>query len=84
VKLLNCTACHDLVKLQDEWRPCACGLSSARYLRDGRTAEVRGHGRILGLDGDEYSKSLQDPRARMELSVMADSHPRVRRVRPAR
>ena len=80
MKLLNCVRCHDLVKLQGEWRPCACRASKARYLRDGRSAEVSGHGRILGLDGNVYGHSLDDPRVKMELFTMADSHPRIRRV----
>lgn len=81
MKLLNCTSCHDIVKLQGDWRPCACGRASGRYLRDGITAEVAGYGRILALLDNEYKVSVRDHRAAMELSVLPDSHARVRRVR---
>ena len=81
MKLLNCTACHDVALLRGAWRYCACGKSGARYLRDGTSAEVWGHGRILGIDGAEYRKSLDDHRVRFDCFVMPDSHSRVRRVR---
>ena len=81
MKILNCVRCHDLVKVQGEWRSCACGASSARYLEDGRGAEVSGHGRLLGLDGRTYGKSLERTGVTMELFVIADSDPRIRRIR---
>lgn len=81
MKLLNCTLCHDIVKLQGAWRWCVCGQSAARYLRDGRSAEVWGHGRVLGLDSAQYGKSVANHKAEMGLFVMTDGHPRVRRAK---
>lgn len=81
MKLLNCTECHDLKKLQGEWRTCACRKSAARYLRDGRSASVWGHARVVGLDNREYAKMHRGRSFRPSLFLIPESDPRVQRVK---
>lgn len=81
MKLLNCTECHDLKKLQGEWRKCACGRAAARYLKDGRSAQVWGSARILGLDSGEYGRLGSDRTFRPSLFVIEESSPRIQRIK---
>jgi len=81
LKLLNCTSCHDIVKLKDGWRWCACGLAAARLLRDKKFVEVWGEGRVLVLDDVQYGRSISNRKAKVvEASVMTEGS-EVRRVK---
>lgn len=81
MKLLNCTSCHDILRLPDGRATCACGAAAARLLRDGRSAEVEGHGRILEIEDDDYGASVSSRRGEMTVFVLPDSHSRVHRIR---
>jgi hypothetical protein len=52
VKLLFCSRCFDLFKLDFPVRSCSCGLVRGRYLPDGHTAEVNGEGLSLAIDNN--------------------------------
>lgn len=58
MKLLNCVACHDVVKLQKRIRKCACGKSKGKYVDD-LYATYSGPARILGFNNFEYVRTLK-------------------------
>jgi hypothetical protein len=55
MKLLNCIACHDIVRIFREIRMCKCGRSEARYVNE-RMAEFTGPARIIGINSLDYHK----------------------------
>jgi len=77
VKFVNCIKCHDILKLQDDWRFCKCRKAAGRYLKDGKSAEVYGAGRIIGIDNKDYAKSLKDHEFRGEWFMIWDSNPKI-------
>jgi hypothetical protein len=56
MKLLNCTACQDIVRLFPERRSCQCGRSSGQYTNL-RHVTFSGPGRILGLKSLDYHRA---------------------------
>lgn len=42
MKLIICTECWDVFKLEHETRRCKCGKCEGRYLEDGLNAEFKG------------------------------------------
>lgn len=83
MKLLNCTDCHDIIKLQYEWRKCLCGKAAGRYLKDGKSVNIQGSGRIIGIDSREYKRTLQDTKFEGKWFVIPESDSRVFRKRKA-
>jgi hypothetical protein len=72
VKALLCGACGDIQALQVDWRTCACGNTSARWIDPRRgTAEFRAINRrdafLLGLNNQ-----LLLPAMRGELGIWED------------
>ena len=55
MKLLNCLACQDIVRLHQETRTCLCGKSSGRYTSL-RQVEYQGPARIIGLRSLDYHR----------------------------
>ncbi len=82
MKLLNCTECHDLQKLLvSDWRKCPCGKAAARYMDDGKRAQVWGSARIIGIDNRDYKKIHFDPRKRGEVFCIPEDEKKILRVR---
>jgi hypothetical protein len=81
MKLLNCIKCHDIIKLHNDWRFCVCGKAAGRYLKDGRSAQVYGTGRIVGIDNNEYIKSFANHNFRGEWFLIFDSNPKIFRCK---
>lgn len=68
MKLLNCTECHDIVKLNPiagAWRSCRCGKAKGCYMDEIQAVVVR-PGRILAIDNNDYKSSLSDPATAIE------------------
>lgn len=59
MKLLNCTVCHDIVKLYSDLRSCRCGKSHGRYIDDNKALHD-GPSRIISLR-NALRKSLKVP-----------------------
>lgn len=58
MKLLNCTACHDIFALTDKRvRICICGASSGKYVTDIKVL-ISGPSRVLGIRNDDYVQSM--------------------------
>ena len=51
MKLLYCSRCRDVVKLQLHLRTCECGASQGVYDEDGRNVTISGDdAMVIGLD----------------------------------
>lgn len=59
MKLLNCTACDDILRLGHTRRHCGCGRSSGFYAGD-VCVHVSGPCRVLGLRNSQYPTSGGD------------------------
>lgn len=59
MKLLFCSRCHDIVKLQIELRHCRCKKSFGRYLEDGWHAHVGGKAMVIGIHNHSFAKAVQ-------------------------
>ena len=55
MKLLNCLACQDIVRMFEEERGCKCGKSAGRY-ENARRVGYRGPARLLGLKSLDYHR----------------------------
>lgn len=81
MKLLNCTDCHDIVKLQHEWRKCVCGKAAGKYLKDGKSVSIQGSCRIIGIDSQEYKKTFQNVKFEGKWFVIPESNSKIFRKR---
>lgn len=73
MKLLCCCACRDVVALRLEWRTCACGLTSGRYV-DNLNAVIygeQGHFAALGIANNSLAGALQTQREVGDLPPVA-------------
>lgn len=61
MKLLHCTKCCDVVRIQRTGRICTCGASWSRYLKDGNAVVFLGPARVLEIKNDEWDLSLLHP-----------------------
>lgn len=62
MKLLLCTACQDLFKLDYELRTCKCGVVKGKYNADGHTAVVNGQGYSLAIgNGSLFTAIAKGP-----------------------
>lgn len=55
MKLLNCIACQDIVRIFSNSRKCQCGRCKARYVND-RNVEYSGPARIIAIQSLDYHK----------------------------
>ncbi len=55
MKLLNCLACQDIVRLNNDDRPCQCGRSSGHYV-NAKVVEYAGPARIMGMRTMDYHR----------------------------
>lgn len=55
MKLLNCLACQDIVRMFEEERTCKCGKSKGRY-ENGRRVAYSGPSRLFGLNSLDYHR----------------------------
>lgn len=55
MKLLNCLACQDIVRMFEEERACKCGKSKGRY-ETGRRVAYSGPARLFGLNSLDYHR----------------------------
>ena len=55
MKLLNCKACQDIVKLFKDERACQCGKSTGRYVND-RMVEFAGPARVISMQSLDYHR----------------------------
>jgi hypothetical protein len=58
VKLIICTACEDVVKLDSEKRYCKCGKSWGHYHHDGMNATYGGSAVALGFHNDSLRSAV--------------------------
>jgi hypothetical protein len=59
MKLLYCTECHDIVKLDYLPRSCKCGASEGCYLDDGLHSEIKGEfAMCLGIANSTFVRAL--------------------------
>jgi len=75
MKLLNCTECHDIVKIpvNGTWRYCWCGKAGARYVND-VMAELTGtSSRCIGIDSRMYERSLTARSLQRENNVLGEN-----------
>ena len=59
MKLILCTDCQDIVKLDCEERKCKCGNSGGKYLDGGLYAKVWGNCIPLGIDNNSLKDGIQ-------------------------
>ena len=59
MKLIFCTACQDVVKLQREPRTCACGKAKGWYMDNGVQAHVEGTAIPLGFNNPDLLAALK-------------------------
>lgn len=59
MKLLLCTSCSDVFKLDREVRACNCGETVGRYEPDGLRAVVNGAGVSLAIDNSQLSHAVR-------------------------
>lgn len=60
MKLLLCTYCNDVVKLQRETpRYCDCGKTWGHYERDGAHASVSANAVVIGIDNHTIMRAVQ-------------------------
>jgi len=78
MKLLLCTSCQDVFKLQLELRTCRCGAASGRYL-DGLHAEYSGDSAIpIGFDNPSLTHAIRNrPAAGIGVEFVAFVIPRI-------
>lgn len=60
MKLIFCTSCRDIVKLDLFQRTCECGGAWGHYRRDGLRAVVGGSAIPLGFRNDEFVAALRN------------------------
>lgn len=65
MKLLACTHCHDLLALRSAKRSCICKRSSGYYV-DENVVRVQGPCIVLGLDGADFKRLLNNEGTRCE------------------
>jgi len=58
MKLLLCTTCWDIFKLEFEMRSCKCGCTKGKYLSDGLKAVVNGNGISLGILNQDLAAAM--------------------------
>lgn len=59
MKLLFCSYCGDVVKLQRETpRYCDCGKCWGHYERDGAHATVSEHAQVIGIDNHTLRRAI--------------------------
>lgn len=91
VKLLFCTSCGDVKKLQYHARLCECGRSMGKYLSDGVRAEIFGesarvilidnHNLVAALRGEPYEPPPAEPGGTDLWAQLAGrDHPRIERL----
>jgi len=56
MKLLNCTACQDIVRLFEDSRSCRCGRSRGQYTNL-RNVAFSGPARIVGIQSLDYHRA---------------------------
>ncbi len=60
MKLIFCTECHDVVKLQRVYRTCSCGKSGGMYRPDGLTAIVSGNSIPIGIANKSFTDAIKN------------------------
>lgn len=61
MKLVYCTACLDIVKLNRSLRKCICGKSGGYYLADGINVEIFGQEAVpLGIGNTTFRNALNN------------------------
>lgn len=55
MKLLNCLACQDIVRMFEEERACKCGKSKGRY-ENARRVTYSGPSRLFGMNSLDYHR----------------------------
>lgn len=78
MKLLLCTECADVRKLNYHDTFCDCGRSVGRYLADGAHAVHSGPSIVLGLDNRDARKLVHGLAKRVEVWRMDPDDPGVR------
>lgn len=58
MKLVYCTKCHDIFKLDYEPRACKCGECKGAYDADGHHAWTNGNGMALALGNGELRQAI--------------------------
>lgn len=58
MKLLICTRCQDVFKLNYHLKSCDCGHTKGRYESDGSTAVVNGNGISLALGNGDVARAI--------------------------
>jgi len=58
MKLIFCTTCQDIIKINYELTSCKCGHVKALYCDDGRVIQWNGNGRIIGVDNNSLLDAL--------------------------
>lgn len=61
MKLLFCTSCGDVRKLNRTITRCKCRKSFGRYEEDGLHATYGGHARIIGIANPDVQEALYHP-----------------------
>lgn len=59
MKLMFCPKCHDVFKLDEEFRACKCRWAWGRYLSDGVHAKVGG-GMPMGIDNGSLVSAIKE------------------------
>jgi hypothetical protein len=57
MKLIYCSACHDIVKLEMTTRTCKCGKSGGRNVDD-IVAEIEGDAVPFGINNTSFAEAL--------------------------
>lgn len=58
MKLFRCRECSDVLAVRSERRSCACGASSAEYMRDNARVSVDGPCDVLALSNRGLANML--------------------------
>lgn len=69
MRLLNCTSCHDVLRLYARARKCACGASRGKIVEG--TAFHTGPSRVLAIAPAGYGGTMRDPSLSPAVSVLA-------------
>lgn len=87
MKLLWCSACHDLLRIYPgDWRRCQCGKSAGRYGADGIEGLFIGEAIPLGIVNDSLTAALRNrpdsgKGERFTAFVIPREAPRVRKLK---
>jgi len=76
MKYAYCRYCHSIIKGRWSWQACACGKTCIRLLKDGKSIQLFGSGKILTPDID-----ISEARGSVSFTVISEPNPKIQRVK---